>query len=132
MRGGSPGRSRSGPPAAFEVHFVPKEFRPDASSSDYNDADDTVWVTSVGDPFMYVIPSFNIIAVELRRMQIRGFNRRDGKEVKLDLFIKNVDSLCQMYLSMMAIKYVVIIKVCTTFMQYIIVFFGRKVNLKCV
>ena len=52
----SPGGSKSGPPAAFEVHYVLKEFRPDVSSSDYGEEDDTVWVTSVGDPFMYVIP----------------------------------------------------------------------------
>ena len=59
----SPSRSKSGPPAAFEVHYVPKEFRPDASSSDYGEEDDTVWVTSVGDPFMYVIPSFAVMLI---------------------------------------------------------------------
>jgi len=119
----SPSRSKLGPPAAFEVHYVPKEFRLDASSSDYGEEDDTVWVTSVGDPFMYVIPSFDVIAVELRRMQIKGFDRRDDKEVKLDLFIRNDACLCRMYPSMMAIKDVVIIKVTMYIMQYIIVFF---------
>jgi len=61
----SPNRSKSGPPAAFEVHYIPKEFCPDVSSSDYDEEDDMVWMTSVGDPFMYVIPSFDVIAVEL-------------------------------------------------------------------
>jgi len=61
----SPSRSKSGPPATFEVHYVPKEFHPHASSFDYGEEDDTVWVTSVGDPFIYVIASFDVIAIEL-------------------------------------------------------------------
>ena len=72
---------------------------------------------------MYVIPSFDVIAVELRRMQIKGFDRRDDKEVKLDLFVRNDACLCRMNPSMMAIKDVVIIKVAMYIMQYIIVFF---------
>ena len=53
----------AGPSHAFEVHYVPKEFCPDVSSSDYGEEDDTVWVTSVGDPFMYVIPSFAVMLI---------------------------------------------------------------------
>jgi len=35
------------------VHYVPKEFRLDG----FGDEDDNFWVISVGDPFLYVIPS---------------------------------------------------------------------------
>ena len=111
--------SKSGPPA-FEIHYVLREFRPEMDSPGYNDEDDMVWVTSLGDPFMYVIPSFDIIALELRRMKIRGYGRSGGKERSLGLFVRNDASLCQMYPSMMVIKDVTIIKVCTELMQHII------------
>ena len=63
--------------SGFQVHYV---LRPIADSLSYSEEDDIVWITSVGDPFMYVIPSFDVLAVELRRMKIRAYSRRDGKE----------------------------------------------------
>lgn len=101
----------AGSGSEFVVHYVPKEFRPTMDSSDSN-KDDTVWVTSIGDTFTYVIPSFDVLAVELRQIKISGYNRRDGKERILDLFIRNDASLCRTYPAVMIIKDVTIIKVC--------------------
>ena len=92
------------------VHFVPKEFRPgDKFNSD--EEDDEVWVDSVGDPFMYVIPSFDVLAVELRLIRISGYSRIDGEEKHFDLFIKNHGSLCRPYPSLMTIKDYTLIEV---------------------
>jgi len=90
------------------VHFVPKEFRPGGN------IDDEVWVNSIGDPFMYVIPSFDVLAVELRLILISGYSRIDGEEKHLALFIRNHDSLCRAYPSLMTIKDYTIIEVSTT------------------
>jgi len=93
------------------VHFVPKEFRP---GGNFDDEDDEVWVNSIGDPFMYVIPSFDVHTVELRLILISGYSRIDGEEKHLALFIRNHDSLCRAYPSLMTIKDYTIIEVSTT------------------
>ena len=118
--------SKSGPPA-FEVHYVPSEFSPETDIAGYSDEDDIVSVISVGDPFMYVIPSFDV--------KIRGYSRKDGKGRNLDLFVRNDGSLCQTYPSIMAIRNVTIIKVwyrINILHITLIKCFGRKVNFKCV
>ena len=89
------------------VHFVPKEFQLDG----FSDEDDEAWVMSIGDPFMYVIPSFDVLAVELRQIQIKGYEREDGKETHLDLFIRNDTSICKTYHSLIRIKDVTVVQV---------------------
>ena len=53
----------------FVVHYVLKEYRPVQDSSEFSDEDDVVSVTFVRERFMHVIPSFDIIAVELRHVR---------------------------------------------------------------
>jgi len=65
------------------VHYVPKEFRLDGFGED-----DNFWVISVGDLFLYVIPSFDVLAVEPRQIQIKGYDRTDGKVRRYDLLIR--------------------------------------------
>ena len=112
------------------VHFVPKEFRPGDGS---NDEDDEVWVNSIGDPFMYVIPSFDVLAVELRQIPISGYSKINGEEKHMDLFIRNDDSLCRAYPSLMVIKDFTIIEVSMYInMNTILIKFYRKENSKLV
>jgi len=60
---------------------------------------------------MYIIPSFDVLAVPLRHLRIRGFSRKDGQELVYDVFIRNCSSLDRLYPAEMIIKNVTIIKV---------------------
>ena len=60
------------------VFFVPVSLRPLYDHSRDEDEDDEVCVVSIGRPFRYIIPSFNVIAVELGQIRIRGYNS-EGK-----------------------------------------------------
>ena len=61
------------------VHYVPKEFRPIQDSPECDD-NDVFTVTFVGESFMYIIPSYDVIAVELKKVKIKGNSRKDGME----------------------------------------------------
>ena len=52
-----------------------------------------VCVLSMGVPFRYVIPSFDVIAIEMWQMKIKGYTA-EGED---DIFICNNPSLCQLY-----------------------------------
>jgi len=120
------------------VHYMPKEFLLDG----FGDKDDKFWVISIEDPFLYVIPSFDVLAVELRQIQIKGYDRTDGKVRRYDLFIRNNTSLCQMYPSLMTTKDVTVIEVlyliclntemCFNIDMFYYIFIVRKVNSKLV
>ena len=95
----------------IKVHYVPKQYRPLQDSPGCSEEDDTVTVTSVGESFIYVIPSFDVLGVELRHAAVKGYARRTGEEQCYDLFIREDSSLLQEYPSAMTIKDVTIIKV---------------------
>ena len=62
-----------------------------------------VCVLPVGMPFRYVIPSFDVIAIEMRQMKIKGYTT-DGEERNYDIFIRNDPSLCRLYPVWMVIR----------------------------
>ena len=59
-------------------------------------------VVSLGPPFSYVIPSFDVLAVELRQMVIVG--QEEGVEAHYDLFVRNNVSLRRSYPARMTVK----------------------------
>ena len=67
-------------------------------------------MTSVGPPFQYVIPSFDVLSMELRQMRIIGV--LDEVEKSYDLFVRNELSLCRGYPGRMTVKDYCIIEVC--------------------
>ena len=76
-----------------------------------DDPDDIFNVVSVGPPFQYVIPSFDVLAVELRQMRIVGRHQVTGVEKQYDLFVRNEASLCRSYPARMTVKDVLLIQV---------------------
>jgi hypothetical protein len=54
-----------------------------------DDDDDQFWVLHVGPSFRYVIPSFDVLAVELRRIRVGG--DRNGAGQVYDIFIRGND-----------------------------------------
>jgi len=85
------------------AYFAPKSSRPQYDPSSDDEPDDCVCVLSVGMPFRYVIPSFDIIAIEMRQMKIEGYTT-DGEERNYDIFIRNDPSLCRLYPVWMVIR----------------------------
>ena len=67
-----------------------------------NEPEDVFDVTAVGPPFQYVIPGFEVLAVELRQMRILGV--LDEEEKSYDLFIRNEASLRRAYPERMTVK----------------------------
>ena len=76
-----------------------------------NDPEDIFDVVSVGPPFQYVIPSFDVLAVELRQMRIVGRHQVTGEEKNYDLFVRNEASLCRSYPARMTVKDLLVIQV---------------------
>lgn len=50
---------------------------------------DCVCVISIGVPFKYIIPRFDVLSVELRQMKIKGYNK-DVEEEHYDFFIRMI------------------------------------------
>ena len=71
--------------------------------SDDDQDDDEVCILTVGKPFRYTIPSFDVIAVELRQVRLKGYNS-DGDELTYDGFIRNDISLSRSYPTWMTVK----------------------------
>ena len=95
----------------MKVHYVPKQYRPLQDSPESSEEDDTITVTSIGESFIYVIPSFDVLGVELRHVAVKGYMRKTYEEKCYDLFIREDSSLIREYPSAMTIKDVTIIKV---------------------
>ena len=77
---------------------------------DANKPNDEVLVLSVGPPFWYNIPSFDLLAVELRQMKVKGYTS-EGEEKHCDIFIRNLHSFTCVYPVWMAIRDATIVDV---------------------
>jgi len=95
----------------IKVHYVPRQFRPRPDDPSCSDKDDVVSVTAVGESFMYVIPNFDVFAIELRPVEINGYSMRRRATLTYDLFIRNHTSLDREYPSKLTIKDVTVIEV---------------------
>ena len=72
-------------------------------------------VLSVGSVFGYVIPSFNVLQVEMRQARVKGYNA-EGDERQYDIFIRNDSSLCRVFPAWMVVKDLTFVEVrCETF-----------------
>jgi len=93
------------------VHYVPKHLRPLPDDPTCGEKDDVVTVTFLGESFLYAIPSFDVLGVELRPAEIKGIIKSSGITKCYDLFIRDHPSLVREYPSTMTIKDVTVIKV---------------------
>lgn len=70
------------------VFPAPKSSRPLRDNSVDDDPNDFLCRVNFEEPFCYVIPTFDVLAVELLRCKIKGFNQ-EGKEEVYDVFARN-------------------------------------------
>ena len=77
-----------------------------------DDQEDCVCVLSIGPPFYYTIPSFDVLQVQLMQLRVMGYDSK-GEEQHYDFFIRYDPSLshgkCPAW---MRIKDAAIVKVC--------------------
>ena len=67
--------------ALATAYFAPKTSRPQYDPSADDEPHDCVCVLSVGEPFRYVIPSFDVIAIEMRQLKVKGYTGKYGVPV---------------------------------------------------
>ena len=63
---------------------------------------DDLYIVSVGPKFLYVIPSFDVLAVDLQVMRVQGYDH-EGKLLVCDVFIRDDLSLKRVYPAAMTI-----------------------------
>ncbi len=85
------------------VHHTPLD-----EAEDYKVGEITI--ITIGRPFRYMIPHFEVLQVELRHIVIEG-ETEDGDPVRHDCFIRNDASLCRAYPSSMAVRDAIVIPV---------------------
>ena len=104
-------------PDSMGVYFAPKGFRYTSIAKDVADmySDDGITQTcvlSAGEKFLYVLPDFDVLMIELRHLRVKGFPKANPEDV-YDIFIKNDASLCRFLPAGIIIKDLAILKVVT-------------------
>ena len=94
------------------VSFAPVTSRPwyDPSLGVESEPEDRVCVVSVGPPFQYVIPSFDVLQVEMRQLRVKGYTN-EGEEKQYDFFIRSNPALCRPLPAWIIIKDCTFVKV---------------------
>ena len=72
---------------------------------------DAICILSPGSKFLYVLPGFDVLGVELRHIKVKGFGKIGNDEENFDLFVKNDSSLSRSYPSALIIKDLTVVKV---------------------
>ena len=89
--------NRPSDPSCDSVYLASKSGRYTDTSIKLTEDDEFICVLYVGAKFLYVIPSFDVLGVELRHIQVKGFSKIGNPEDVFDMFIKNDISLSRIY-----------------------------------
>jgi len=98
-------------PNSTGVYFAPKQFRYNNAGSQLSENDHCVSVLGVGEKFVYVLPGFDVLSVELRHTLIKGTTKIGIPEGTYDVFVRNDFDLSKSYPCEMVLKEVTIVKV---------------------
>ena len=90
-------------PDSMGVYFAPLEMRYTTAASDAIEGDDRICVLSVGIKFLYVLPGFDVLAIELHHLKVKGFPKGSAEDI-YDVFIKNDATLFRSYPAVMMIQ----------------------------
>ena len=72
--------------------------------------DEPIGILSAGEKFLFGLPGFDVLGVELWHIKIKGFGIIGPEEENFDLFIKNDISLCRSYPATIVVKDITIVK----------------------
>ena len=80
-------------PNSMSVYYTAKDLRYTKIAKEIIEDDQTACVLSAGTKFLYVLPGFDVLGVELCHLKVKGFGIIGNEEV-FDVFAKNDVSLC--------------------------------------
>ena len=95
--------------ALSSVSVAPITLRPSYIPGTADNPGDVFDVLTISVPFQYIIPSFDVLSVELRQMKITV--TVDGVDSNYDLVVRHQPSLCRTYPARMTVKDFLIIDV---------------------
>ena len=108
---GNDPNSPSDPSSSDSVYTTSKSCRYTDTSLRMTEEEECVGVLNAGAKFLYILPGFDVLGIELRHIQVKGFSKIGNSEEVFDLFIKNDANLCRSYPSSMVIKDIAVIQV---------------------
>jgi len=73
--------------------------------------DHDLCVVAIGNKLLYTLPGFDVLAVELRHIQVKGTSKMGKEEDTFDLFVRNDFALTRTYPCEMSLKEVTVVKV---------------------
>ena len=98
-------------PGSMDVYYTAERVRYTTIAKDTIEDDQIACFLSARAKFLYVLPGFDVLVVELHHLKVKGFGKIGSEEEVYDLFAKNDASLCRTYPAAMIVKDLTIVKV---------------------
>ena len=91
------------------VFFTPVTSRPSTVSSP-DDSYPEFYVETICPPFLYTIPSFDVLSVKLRQLKTVGRDE-DRRKTSYDIFIRSDESIPSTFPALLMVKDAVVVQV---------------------
>lgn len=98
-------------PSSTGVYYTPLSHRYTNAVRYLTEDNEITCVLAANAKFLYVLPCFELLEVELHHLRVKGFGKIGNEEDTYNMFARNDLSLCCSYPAAMVIKDLVIIKV---------------------
>ena len=98
-------------PSSMGVFLTLPSFRYSNVVKELTDYQETTCILSAGKRFLYVLPGFDVLGIELCHIIVKGFGKIGNEEDTFDMFIRNDISLLRSYPTAVIIKDLVVVKV---------------------
>ena len=96
-------------PSGMGVYLTLSSFRYTDTAKELTEGQEVTCVLSAGIKFLYFLPGFDVLGIELRHIKVKGFGKT-GKDT-FDMFIKNDTSLLRSYPAALMIKDLTVVPV---------------------
>ena len=98
-------------PSGMGVYLTLPSFRYTDTAKELTEGQEVTCVLSAGIKFLYVLPGFDVLGIELRHIKVKGFGKTGKEEDTFDMFIKNDTSLLRSYPAALMIKDLTVVPV---------------------
>ena len=98
-------------PSSMGVYLTLPSFRYSIIAKELTEDQEITCILSVEKRFLYVLPGFDVLEIELRHIKIKRFGKIGNEEDTFNMFIRNDISLLRSYPTAVIIKDLVVVKV---------------------
>ena len=98
-------------PNGMGVYLTAPSFRYSNIAKELTEGQEVTCILSAGMKFLYVLPGFDVLGIELRHIKVKGFGKTGNEEDTFDMFIKNDISLLRSYPAALIIKDLAVVMV---------------------